>query len=90
MFGPGTEDERVAALDKYILFGPGTEDERVAALDRYILFGPGTEEERVAALDKIAESCFLQGNYHLATKKWTQVCSNKIHISSTLFMIFAT
>ncbi|XP_023331155.1 intraflagellar transport protein 140 homolog [Eurytemora carolleeae] len=38
----------------------------------------GTEEERVAALDKIAESCFLQGNYHLATKKWTQeICLAK-------------
>ena len=34
--------------------------------------GEGTEEERLAALDKIAEACFLQGNYHLATKKWTQ------------------
>ena len=34
--------------------------------------GEGSEEERLAALDKIAEACFLQGNYHLATKKWTQ------------------
>ena len=34
--------------------------------------GQGTEEERLAALDKVAEACFLQGNYHLATKKWTQ------------------
>ena len=33
----------------------------------------GTEEERLTALDKVAEACFLQGNYHLATKKWTQV-----------------
>ena len=34
--------------------------------------GEGSEEVRVAALDKIAEACFLQANYHLATKKWTQ------------------
>ena len=34
--------------------------------------GEGTEQERLSALDKIAEACFLQGNYHLATKKWTQ------------------
>ena len=34
--------------------------------------GEGTDEERLAALDKIAEACFLQGNYHLATRKWTQ------------------
>ena len=34
--------------------------------------GDGTEDQRLAALDKIAEACFLQGNYHLATKKWTQ------------------
>ena len=34
--------------------------------------GEGSEEQRLAALDQIAEACFLQANYHLATKKWTQ------------------
>ena len=34
--------------------------------------GEGNEEQRLAALDQIAEACFLQANYHLATKKWTQ------------------
>ena len=34
--------------------------------------GESSEEQRLNALDKIAEACFLQGNYHLATKKWTQ------------------
>ena len=34
--------------------------------------GEGSEEQRLAALDQIAEAWFLQANYHLATKKWTQ------------------
>lgn len=30
------------------------------------------EETRIAILEKLAESLMLQGNYHLATKKFTQ------------------
>ena len=35
-------------------------------------------------LDKIAESCFLQGNYHLATKKWTQVLKNPFEVKNNV------
>ena len=30
-------------------------------------------DEKIKILNKIAEVAYQQGNYHLATKKWTQV-----------------
>lgn len=39
--------------------------------------GEGDEATRVHVLEKVAESALAQGNYHLATKKFTQA-GNKV------------
>lgn len=39
--------------------------------------GEGDEATRVQVLEKVAESALVQGNYHLATKKFTQA-GNKV------------
>jgi intraflagellar transport protein 140 len=39
--------------------------------------GEGDEATRVHILEKVAESALAQGNYHLATKKFTQA-GNKV------------
>lgn len=39
--------------------------------------GERTDEERTAILEQLAECCQMQGNYHLATKKFTQA-GNKV------------
>lgn len=38
-------------------------------------------EERIKILDGIAEVCMQQGQYHLATKKYTQA-GNKVKVSN--------
>ena len=38
-------------------------------------------EERIKILDGIAEVCMQQGQYHLATKKYTQA-GNKVKVSA--------
>lgn len=38
-----------------------------------------SESERKELLEKIADCCMRQGNYHLATKKYTQA-GNKIKV----------
>jgi intraflagellar transport protein 140 len=41
--------------------------------------GEGDEATRVHVLEKVAESAFAQGNYHLATKKFTQAGNKVCH-----------
>lgn len=41
--------------------------------------GEGDEATRVRVLEKVAESALAQGNYHLATKKFTQA-GNKVSL----------
>lgn len=49
------------------------------------------EETRIAILEKLAESLMLQGNYHLATKKFTQAGDKVISLlsSHTPFFFFS-
>lgn len=39
--------------------------------------GERSDEERTAILEQLADCCQIQGNYHLATKKYTQA-GNKV------------
>lgn len=41
--------------------------------------GEGDEATRVQVLEKVAESAVAQGNYHLATKKFTQAGNKVCH-----------
>ncbi|KAE8751558.1 hypothetical protein FOCC_FOCC001805 [Frankliniella occidentalis] len=45
--------------------------------------GEISEEERIAILEKLADCCQMQGNYHLATKKFTQA-GNKVRAMKAL------
>ena len=45
--------------------------------------GERTDEERTGILEQLAECCQMQGNYHLATKKFTQA-GNKVWCQSIL------
>ena len=45
--------------------------------------GGADQQEKIAVLNRIAEVAYQQGNYHLATKKWTQA-GNKLQAMKSL------
>ena len=57
----------------YVIYGwsPNSEEmaEKLSTGDK---FDANPPDEKVKVLNKIAEVSYQQGNYHLATKKWTQ------------------
>jgi intraflagellar transport protein 140 len=50
--------------------------------------GEGDEATRVHILEKVGESALAQGNYHLATKKFTQA-GNKVWYTELKYAAFA-
>jgi intraflagellar transport protein 140 len=43
-------------------------------------------DEKLKILNKIAEVAYQQGNYHLATKKWTQA-GNRLQVTAALLCL---
>jgi hypothetical protein len=49
--------------------------------------GEGDEATRVKILEKVAEGALAQGNYHLATKKFTQAGNKVCHIQPNVLCL---
>ena len=64
--------QAIKALELCLQYNINISEEMAEKLSTGDKFEANPPDEKVQVLNKIAEVSYQQGNYHLATKKWTQ------------------
>lgn len=64
--------QAIKALELCLQYNINITEEMAEKLSSGDKFEAAAQDEKVRVLNKIAEVSYQQGNYHLATKKWTQ------------------